>query len=259
MTQLFEAGDALWLSARHQMAVVRAHPLFLAGGVLQPAVLMLVMFYARGRPTGEQVVAVATAVLLMAYWGSTVWQGAAILRRERNIGTLAAFMRGVRDPLLVLTGKALGASLAPGLLAAATVIAMLAVLGEPVTVAAPGWFAIGLLAALVSGTALGTLLCSLFLLTRYGPQLSSALLYPVFLLAGLLIPPSFFPPAIRWVGWFVNLRWAQEFLVSSARGDPDFGALGLVGLLTVGYAVVGVLAFRRIDALARSRGTLELG
>lgn len=259
MTRWTTAASVFATSARHQVALVRAHPLFVVQGVLMPAVLLLVMFFARARPTGGDVTSVATAVLLMSYWGSTVWQGAVILVRERNAGTLAAFMRGVRDPMFVLTGRSFGASLAPALLTAATVAVVLVALGEWLVVADPGWFAVGLVAALVSGTALGTILSSLFLLTRYGAQLASALLYPVFLLAGLLIPVDFFPAAVRWLGWFVSLRWAQEFLVSAAAGTPDFAALGLVGVLTLAYAVAGVIAFRRIDTLARKRGTLELG
>jgi len=258
VTRIAVTADVLWTGARHQMAIVRAHPLFLMIGVLQPAVLLLVMF-ARGGPSGADVTAVATAVLLMAYWSSTVWQGAAVLVRDRNSGTLGALMRGVRDPLLVLTGKSLGASLAPAALTAVTVTATLAALGETPVIADWGWFVAGLAAALLSGTALGAVLCTVLLLTRFASQILSALLYPVFLLAGLLIPADFFPPAISWLGTLVSLRWAQAFLVSAASGAPDYGALGLVGLLTAGYALAGVLAFRRIDTLARRRGTLELG
>lgn len=259
MSRLVSAADVIATSARCQMLIVRAHPLFLIAGVLHPVVLLVVMFFARGRPVGEQVTAVATAVLLMGYWGATVWQGANILRRERMQGTLAMVMRGVRDPLLVLTGMSLGASLGPAVLTALTVAATLATLGTPVAVASPGWFVIGLVAAILSGTALGNVLSSVFLLTRFGLQLSSALLYPVFLLAGLLIPVDFYPPGIRWLSWFISLRWAQQFLASTADGQLDYGALGLVGVLTLAYAIAGVLAFRWIGHLVRARGTLELG
>jgi ABC-2 type transport system permease protein len=251
--------DVLVAAARQQVAIVRSHPLFLIGGIVQPLVFLLVVFFARGRPTGPQVTGFATAVLLMAYWGSTVWQGAGILRRERSTGTLPALMRGVHAPMLVLAGKSLGASLAPALLTGVTVIATLAMLRAPLVVPAPGWFAVGLLAALLSGTALGTVLCSLFLLTRYGPQLSSALMYPVFLLAGLLIPTDLFPPWIAWLGSLVSLKWAQQFLVSLAGPTSDLGALAMVGVLTVAYALGGLAAFRRIDTLVRARGTLEFG
>lgn len=257
--RLMAVTEVFVTSARHQMAVVRAHPLFLVLGILQPLALLLVMFFARNRPIGAQATAIATAVLLMSYWGATVWQGAGILRRERSNGTLGASMRGVRSPVLVLAGKSLGATLLPALLTAATVATTLALLRTPVTIAAPGWYLLGLVSAILSGTAMGLLLCSLFLLTRFGPQLASALLYPVFLLAGLLIPPDFLPPAVRWLGWFVSLRWAQQFLVSAAGGAPDLGSLGLVGILTCGYIIGGVAAFRRIDHLVRSRGNLELG
>lgn len=259
MRRLSSAVGLVGASARYQMRMVRAHPLFLIGGVLQPAVLLIIMFLAYGRPTGERAAAIASAVMLMAYWGSTVWQGANALRRERFYGTLVGVMRGVRDPFLVVLGMSLGASLAPALLTAVTVLVMLVLLGASVVVAAPAWFAVGIAAAVLSGTALGTVLSSLFLLTRHGNQLSSALLYPVFLLAGLLIPVEFFPVAVRWVSWFISLRWAQQFLVSAAHGHPDFAALGLVVALTLAYAVAGMVAFRRIDHLVRRRGTLELG
>ncbi len=257
--RLLAVTDILVASARHQIAIVRSHPLFLIGGIVQPLVFLLVVFHARGRPSGEEVMGVATAVLLMAYWGSTVWQGAGILRRERGVGTLGALMRGVRAPMLVLAGKSLGASLAPALLTGATVVAALVVLRAPLAVPQPGWFVVGLLAAILSGTALGTVLCSLFLLTRYGPQLSSALMYPVFLLGGLLIPTELFPPWIAWLGSLVSLKWAQQFLVSLGTGAPDHAALGMVGALTIAYAVAGSAAFRHIDSLVRGRGTLELG
>jgi ABC-2 type transport system permease protein len=83
-------------------------------------------------------------------------------------------------------------------------------------------------------------------------------MYPVFILGGLLIPPVLLP---RWVGWastLTSLRWAREFLAGAAVGAPRPADLGMVLLLTAGYAVAGVAAFARVSDLARERGTLEL-
>jgi ABC-2 type transport system permease protein len=251
--------DLMWVSARNQVAIMSSHPFLYLAAVVEPAVFLLVVYYVRGSPTGAEATAIATAVLLMAYWGSTVTIGSSILRHARRSGALGALMRGVRDPLLVLAGKSFGATLAPAALIAATVWVTAIALGAPPVIASSGWFAVGIIAALIAGTALGTLLCSVFLLTRYSTQLSLALLYPVFLLAGLLIPPGLFPPQVSWLGAIVSLRWAQQFLVSAAEGTPNFAALGIMGLLTAAYGIAGVLAFRRLTALSRRRGTLELG
>ncbi|GAA4057449.1 ABC transporter permease [Nonomuraea soli] len=238
---------------RHQMALMRASWQFLVLlGVLQPVVYLLIVL--SSNPTAATV----TAVMLMSFWGSTVWSGAGILRREKMEGTLAPTMLGVRDPRLVLLGKTTGASLLILVVISATVSLFLLLSGHAVVIAMPFWFAVGLALVAVTGTAAGFLLSCLFLLSRYGPQLSALAVAPVTLLSGLLIPVSVLPGWIQPLSWVINLRWVQEFLGGAARGAPDFTALGLGAVLTVVYFVLGAVAFERVAVLARKEGTLDL-
>jgi ABC-2 type transport system permease protein len=249
-------ADVVWTCTRHQLATMRVGwRVAVIVGAIQPVVFLLITLGPQGTPAAAT--RTATGVLLTAFWGATVWGGAAILRRERAEGTLGALLTGVRDARLVLVGKAFGASLGSTACIVTAIALVLVALDRPIAVAHPAWFACGLVAVLVSGTALGTLLSCVFLLTRHGPQLSSALMYPVFLLAGLLIPVDLIPAWLRPVSWLVSLHWAQRFLVSAASGPPDFGALAAVAALTMGYLVAGVLLFGRISQLVRVRGTFE--
>ncbi|MFI6481436.1 ABC transporter permease [Nonomuraea sp. NPDC050663] len=238
---------------RHQMALMRASWQFLVLlGVLQPVVYLLIVL--SKVPATETV----TAVMLMSFWGSTVWSGAGILRREKMEGTLAPTMLGVRDPRLVLLGKTTGASLLILAVISVTVAAFVLLSGRSMAIALPFWFGVGLALVAVTGTAAGFLLSCLFLLSRYGPQLSALAVAPVTLLSGLLIPVSMLPGWTRPLSWVINLRWVQEFLAGAARGTPDFAALGLAGALTVVYFVLGAFAFQRVTVLARKEGTLDL-
>lgn len=249
----------LLASAWHQVAEMRAYWHFLMTiGVFQPILLLLVMFSRVERADPELATPIVTAVMLMAFWNATVWQAAGIMRRERVQGTLAAGMMGVADPRLVLLGRTSGASLLMLALVAVTTGLMLAIYGIPVSLGNPGWFAVGLLGAVFTGSSLGGLLSCLFLLTRYGAPLSAALIYPIFLLAGLLIPQNLLPAWIRPLGDLISLRWLQQFLTANAEGELDLPALGIASLLIVIYVVAGMLAFQRMAHMARGRGTLEL-
>jgi ABC-2 type transport system permease protein len=246
-------------SARHEILVfLTAWRIPVVLGVVQPTVFLLIVLKAPTHVTTAYASRVAIGVLLTAFWSFTVWTGAGILERERVEGTLAASMISVRDPRLVLVGKSLGSNLISALVTATSVCVVLGALGQPVRFDHPGWLAVGLLVLLLSGTALGVGLASLFLLTRFGSQLSAALMYPIFLLAGLLTPLSALPVWLRWLSWGISLRWAMTFLASTVAGPPDLIALVMVCVLTTGYAAVGAYAFQRIATFVREKGTIEL-
>lgn len=129
---------------------------------------------------------------------------------------------------------------------------------QPVSFAHPGWLVVGFVVLLASGSAIGLLIGSVFVLTRYGAQVSAFLTFPVILLGGMLIPPEVLPTPLGWVSGLISLRWLQEFLVTSSTGTPNFTALGYAVLLTVGYALAGILLFGRIVDRGRREGSLDL-
>lgn len=249
----------LLASARHQILMFKMTwriPVVL--GVVQPTVLLLVTLSLPAQVTSAYASRVSIGVLLTSFWSFTIWTCAGILQRERSEGTLAPCLISVRDFRLILVGKSLGASAMSVLIILATVGAVLAGFGRPLRLDHPGWLLVGMAALLLSGLALGVGLSSLFVLTRFGPQLSAALMYPVFLLGGLLTPLSTLPSGIRWLSWGISLRWTKAFLASAATGAPNLFALGMVVALTAGYAVAAAMAFNRFSALARKEGTIDL-
>lgn len=244
--------------ARLQMAEVSRAWIVIAVTVFQPVVFLLVALLPSADRSAQTGTRVAVGVALSVSWSATAWGAASVLRRERAMGTLARALAGLVDARLIVLGKGLGASLLSTVWGLTTLAVALAALRQPVTLTNPGWLLLGFVVLLASGSAIGLLIGSVFVLTRYGPQVTAFLTFPVILLGGMLIPPEILPTPLTWVSALISLRWLQEFLVTSATGSPNLAALGYAVLLTVGYAGGGIALFGRIVDRARRVGSLDL-
>ncbi|MFC4857314.1 ABC transporter permease [Actinophytocola glycyrrhizae] len=251
--------NAVWTfftAARTEQRSMRGNPLLLVNAGFLPVVLLVIAVETK-RPAPDGAAEVVASVMLTALWGSTVWTSGGVLRRERTYGTLARCVCGVESPTLVLFGKSLGATLyGVGTILVSTIGTLLLV-GLPVAVAHPFWTALGLAVVVVSATALGALLSCLFLLTRNGLIWSGALMYPVFVLGGLLIPQDVLPTWLRWVPQLLSLRWINEFLAGAAGGRLAAAPLVIAVLLTAGYGVIAWRTYRWSINKALERGSLD--
>lgn len=255
-------GSFAWsvavISARTQLHEMVQNKSMLVLGAVQPAVFLTVALVPAEHTTAQDGTRVAFAVLLTALWGSTVWGAGGILRRERFQGTLGRVLSGVRSGLVVVAGKSLGATLYAAVVTVVTVIVVLAALRQPVALGNVGALVLGLLVVLFSGTALGVLVSALFVLTRFGPQLSSAIMYPVFLLGGMLIPLDLLPAPLRLLSALVSFRWVQQFFTAAVAGSTDWTALGIAFALSAVYAILAGTAFRKVVDRARRMGNLDV-
>jgi|GEM_PF-7047273 len=258
--RLVTAAWVVLSAMRTQARAMRGSQLAILLGAVQPMVLLVVL--AGAAPAGGRTPLAAghlvAGVGMTALWGSTIWTAGGILRGERVQGTLPALVTGVRSAYLVLFGKSLAATIRLTGIIGATIVVAALVLRLPVRIASPFWLAAGVLAVIACGTALGMLLATIFLVTRHGQHWASALMYPVFIMGGMLIPGELLPAALHWVPAVVPMHWAQRFLTSAMDGTaPLFPLLMLAGM-SAGYFLLAAGLFSRVIDLARSRGTLEL-
>jgi ABC-2 type transport system permease protein len=259
MTKRLATG--VWVactSMRVQSRALRGSPFVVLLGAVQPIVLLLITIgSAANRETGATA-RVMVGVMLTALWGATIWTSGNVLRVERWQGTLGALVTGVRPPWLILLGKSLGATAHTVAVILASGVATVAVLRMPLRIAHPFLLAGGILVVVAAGSALGMLLSCLFLLTRHGPEWSSALMFPVFVFGDMLIPGELLPSPLRWLAMLIPMSWARKFLTGVITGELRPGALGVLIVLTVGYFSLAVWAFSRIIEVARDRGSLDL-
>lgn len=228
-------------------------------GVVQPASFLVITALA-SKGTGR--VSLDDAALgsaLVALWGATVWASGFILAAERWQGTLSQLLPRPVGLGTVLFGKTLGATLRSALFISVTVSVVAALLGHPITVSNPGAFVAALIAVLVSALVLGLLVACLFVLTRSAGRISEAIMYPVFILGGLLVPISLLPAWLQPLSAVVSLRWGGELLRDAAGGETQSATAWLMlALTTAAYGVLARILFGRVLDKVRRDGTLEL-
>lgn len=245
-----------WESARIQAVLTGSSPAVVVLAGVQPAALLLLTL---PRDAGERDTAtrVLISVLVTCLWGGLVWMAGGIIRRDLVQGTMSRSVVGVRDPRLVLIGKCAGAVVftCGVLLVVGTAVSLL--LGLRPRFADPALLMVGLVAVTVSAVTMGLLLSCVFVLTRHGVHVGNALLYPVYILGGMLIPGELIPAELRWVSWLVPLRWAKEYMVDVSLGRTPGASLWAVIALAAVHLLAGLVLFRKVVDRARHRGTLE--
>lgn len=255
------AGAALDVAVESALLQIRTqqHPANAILGIVQPASFLLIAAFASRRTDRIDLSEAALGAALVALWGATIWSAGSILRGERWQGTLPQILARPAGLAPVLIGKTLGSTLRSSLYIGVTIAVTAAALGHPISIARPLPFAAALLAVLASALVLGLLLSCLFVLTRAAGRISEALMYPIFILGGLLVPLSLLPEWVRPLSTVVSLRWGGELLRAGAGGEPQAGrAWLLLALTTLGYAVLARLVFGRVLDRARKEGTLDL-
>lgn len=249
----------LWTAAVTQARMQGLNPGMIVLGVIQPAVFLAITLRTVDQSDAATTDRITVAVVLTVLWNTTIWVAGGILRGEVRGGTLAANLTGAHPGYLILFGKCLGALAHASVVIIGSTAATLLVTQTPMHVQRPGWALVGALVALLSGTVLGTLLACVFIRTQYGTQLSGALIYPIYLVGGMLIPPDVLPEPVERLSALVSLRWASAFITHAVGGSVRLGELAVLCGLTIGYAVVAIWLFSRVVHNARSEGRLVLG
>lgn len=252
-------GRVLLFSAAMQIRETNFAGPALVVMVVQPVAFMLIaMGGVANDRSPEAVTTVAAGVTLTALWSATIWGAASVLRRDRQQGTLSRALNGVVDVRVVVAGRGLGSTLVSLIVVIAAVAGVALFSGRRLAEIAPDALALAFILALLSGSALGLLVGSLFVASRFGAQLSAALTYPVYILGGMLIPPDELPLPFRWASLVVSFRWIQAILTAGVHGRIDWTAVLAATCLTAAYGLLGWLIFARLVDRGRREATLDL-
>ncbi|MGI9646628.1 MAG: ABC transporter permease, partial [Ilumatobacteraceae bacterium] len=89
---------------------------------------------------------------------------------------------------------------------------------------------------------LGALLCmsSIFVMSGRSTALGNGLSYPLFLLAGVVVPVTYLPTWVQPISALIFMRWSAEGFRLAAAGSPESIVPGLVANLVLGVVMLGV-------------------
>ena len=232
---------------------------FVVTSAFTPIVLATVTFYlfrAGDRPGGLASAAIGAGMLNM--WVTTLVGSGQVLTLLRTAGMLE---------LLVIAPAPFAFVLAPMTLATATVglyslVGVLAwnwlLFDVPLPVVHPWLLAVSVPATVLALGMLGMVLGSVFVRFRYANGLTNVLVYPIWLVSGLLVPTALLPAWIRPVSWLLPSTWGVRAIRESMLGGRPLLAIGACLALAALYLGIGVVAIRRFELLARQHASLAL-
>lgn len=220
--------------------------------------MSLLVLARNSKPDSIQSAVIISGVLLAAFWASTVWSGASILRRDRQNGTLGATVVSVHDARLVFLGRVAGAGAATLIGVLATVLVSAYAFGLTPVFEAPVAAVAGLGLTLLTGASASLLVGSILLVSRHGDHISNALGIPITLLGGTVIPIDVLPDWVQPVSWLISLSWIQRWMQGAVVGELQWASLSVGVLLTLAYALAGALILTQSLRKARAAGSLEL-
>ncbi|GLZ60905.1 hypothetical protein Misp05_44810 [Micromonospora sp. NBRC 107095] len=241
-----------------QLCDMKAFQLTFVVAVVQPFAFVVLIVLARPNPESEYLARALAGTAVMGIWSNVVWSSGNLLRQERLEGTLAAVLVRPASLVAVVLGRSLAVAVASTCIIGLTLLLASALLGMELAVSPSPALALVLLLTIGSATALGVLLASIMLASRSGQRILGTLMYPVFALGGLVIPPESLPPFARWLADLISLHYVTVMASDLASNRPvQNEAVLWVLLLSAGYLAAGVLALHRSVHHGKAGGSLE--
>jgi ABC-2 type transport system permease protein len=228
-------------------------------GILYPIFFATVAFFMfRSGSDSKPLLYASLGASVMGIWSNTSTSAGSAMARERWHGTLE---------LQVAAPVHFGLILLPVTIAMATIgiYSMVATLlwgwlafGIDLHVTDPLAFVLAIPATVISIGALGFVLAVAFVRFRQAWALGNMLEYPVWLIAGFLVPLSLFPSWVRPISWVLAPTWGIRAIRGAALTGASYGDIGMALLLGGAYIVIGILLVHRALYAARRKGTLAL-
>ena len=246
-------------AVRLQLQVVAADRGYLNEILANPffAVIFLGIIRAAGR-TDLTAYAVVAPVLI-TLWGMALEISGDIVDSDRGLGILEGVVATPVGFPTAVSGRVLAVTMLSTVAMAETWLVARVGFGVDIDVHHPG----ALVATLVvtglatAGTAL--VMAGLFVLARTARTFQNSMNYPVYLLAGVIVPVSYLPEWLRPIGRLLFLSWSADLLREALSPEPVRGLvprLGVILLLGAAGLALGRATLHLVLRRVRALGTL---
>ena len=228
-------------------------------GVLWPLFFATVAFLMfRAGAGGESLVFPSLGAAVMRIWSTTSTSAGSAMQRERWHGTLELLVTAPVHFAAILLPVTIAMS-ALGLYSmTATLLISRFVFGVDLPFEEPLSFAVALVATVVSIGAMGFLLAVSFVRYRTAWALGNLLEYPVWLIAGFLVPLTILPGWVRPFSWVLAPTWGVDAIREAATGGGPWPEIALALGLGAVYLAIGVAVLETVLTGARRAGTVAL-
>lgn len=196
------------------------------------------------------------APILITMWGMALEISGDVVASDRWTGTLEQVIATPTPLTTVVFGRVLAVSMLSAVAMAETWLVARLGFGIDVVIHHPLVLGSGLVVTSVAMTGTAVVMAGAFVLVRTARIFQNTMNYPIYLLAGVLVPISFLPEWMQPVSRAIFLSWSADLLRDALQPAPvaDVAprlavilALGVAGFV-VGRSVLAVV-LRRVRAL----------
>lgn len=228
-------------------------------GVLYPLFFATIAFFMfRSGASSKPLLYSSLGAAVMGIWSNTATPAGSALAQERWHGTLELEVAAPVHFALILLPLTIAMAAIGIYSMIATLLWGWLVFGIPLHVSDPVAFVLAVPATVVSIGALGFVLAVLFVRFRQAWALGNMLEYPVWLIAGFLVPLSLLPSWVRPISYVLAPTWGIRAIRGAALTGPSYGSIGMALGVGGAYVLIGILLVHRALDAARSKGTLSL-
>jgi ABC-2 type transport system permease protein len=230
--------------------------------VIQPALVAFMALWMLKDSKDGYGIFVVVGGGMTGLWSSLLFLCGNAIGQDRWEGVLETLV-GVPTPLSVITLGRTGAFVLQSLVSMVVSYILAAlVLGYPLSIEQPGFFALSLGLMVIAFICFGLAIAPFFLLNPIVQRFQNGLEFPVFILSGFLFPIALLPGWTTPISYLLAPYWAAQALHASAQGSATWGELGgywalLLGL-GLGYLLLSTWLFKVMLYRVRVEATLDV-
>ena len=218
----------------------------------------IAFFLFRAGGGADALVYASLGAAVMGVWSATSTSAGQALQRERWGGTLELLAAAPVHFSLVLMPMTIVMSAMGIYCMSGTLLWGWLVFGIDLPMEHPLAFALAVPATIVSIGAAGFLLAVAFVRHRAGWALGNMLEFPVWLVAGFLVPIALLPGWVAPISWALAPTWGVSAVREASSGGTPWPDIAMCAALTVAYTAIGVLMLNRMLLQARKKAALAL-
>lgn len=244
---------------RMQLRMVTTARLYILTAIAIPLIFASLGFYVFQDSGKESGLLVPVGAALMGMWSATLLSSGAAVDRQRRVGVLESLVAAPMPFSIVLLPVTVASATLGFYSLGATLLWGVALFDVEPTVAHPGFFGASILVTMAAVGTLGLLIAASFVRYPAAQGLSNMLEYPIWILSGLVVPLTFLPGPVQWLGLALAPAWGMRALRASITGDASpLGPLLACAGLGVAYHVLAMAMMRRFERQARASATIGL-
>ena len=253
----------VWAVTWFNVKMLLASEFFVLVTFISPLIFATLAFFlfrmGNGGGGGQTLLFAALGSGMMGVWSTTLFGCGGAIAWQRWEGTLELLVSAPARYDHILAGQTFGAVILGFYGIGTTIVWGVVLFGMPLEATFPLVLPLSLVAAVISLGALGMLIATSFVLYRHANALGNLLEYPIWLVAGLLVPLATLPVWVQPISWLLAPTWGMEAIRGAALGEaPPWLAIGLCFVLAVVYYVLARMLLAWVLDKARRDATLAL-